>query len=152
VDHTFGNPPARNPQGLDTLCGLWTSDRLTSSDPGDVALYGPRRNAASHIRRNHPVAVYPVHHCLMGFGSKVGQIDIIEVAVSNRVVIGDHPVVYNRRRPEIIDDCGPVDIGNPEAGVTVHAVETAPWNHNRVAGVGQPADADAKVCRICTDQ
>src|SRR5208283_6206037 len=96
------------------LRGLRTSDRLASSYPGKATLDGHRRNSAPHLWRHHPVAVYPVHHCLVGFGGQVGQVNIIDVAVPYRAVIGDHPVADNRRRPEIADDHGPVDISDPE--------------------------------------
>ena len=78
-----------------------------------------------------------------GLAARVGQVDVIDVAVPNRTVIGDHPVADNRRSPVIVDNGSPVDIRDPDTGVAVHAVEAAPRNDNRMAGVSQPADADS---------
>src|SRR5208337_2047266 len=143
VYQVLRNDPARNPKFLNTLRGLRVPDRFPETNPGQIPLNGHRRNGASRVWGNHPVAVYPLHHGLVGFCGQESQVDIKDVAVPYRAVIGDHTVADNRRGPVIVDNGGPVDIRDPDTGVAVHAVEAAPGDDNRMAGVSQPADADA---------
>ena len=142
MHHVLGNDPARNPKSLNTLSGLWAPDRSAQIDPGQVPLNVHDRNGSSPLRGDHPVAVYPFYHGLVRFGRQVSKAHVIDVAVPNRTIVGDHPVADDRRGPVIVDNGGPVDICGPDAGVAVHVVEAAPWNDNRMAGVSQPANAD----------
>ncbi len=142
VHHALGNHPARNPKSLNTLSGLWAPDRSAQIDPRQVPLNGHDGNGGPPIGGDHPVAVYPFYNSLVRFGRQVSKAYVIDIAVPNRTIVGDHPVADDRRGPVIVDNGGPVDIRDPDAGVTVHAVKAATGNDNRMAGVSQPADAD----------
>ena len=101
MDHVLGNDPARNPEFLKTLHGLWVFHRLPAPHPGRF-LWTATAEIARLALGQSRLRFILVHHCLVRFCGQVGQIHIIDEAVANRAVIGHDPVADDRRSPVVV--------------------------------------------------